>query len=312
MPYLFTCSHCQTKTLVEDRYSGLSGQCVTCGKPITIPEFASTAAEKRPGADAVNNVRPGHRVGRIATAIVAVTLAIGVLVVVIQLGQDAVTRVQAGRIRSGSLKNLEQIADALRSYAAAHGRFPPPVSRDDSGTPLHSWRVLVLPYLGHEDLYFQFDLDRPWDAMENQEAALEMPSVYRHPTSQRGQTPYGMGGSPIAGYYLITGPETLFPPTGPLREDQVHDGAAKTLLVVEATPVGASSWTEPVDLKLASLQGAVNSGGDSAAGGLSEGGVAVATVNGQGQFVPERCTPRTFRSLVTPAGNEPTADDVFE
>ncbi len=47
MPFLFTCPHCQTKTQVDDRYSGQSGNCVTCGGPIQLPRFAAGATQRR-------------------------------------------------------------------------------------------------------------------------------------------------------------------------------------------------------------------------------------------------------------------------
>lgn len=314
MPYLFTCSHCQTKTLVEDRYSGLSGKCVTCGQPITVPRFAARDRGKEVAADSgtAKGFLSGMFAGRIATAVVAVAIVAGLAVVAIRLGEGAVSRVQEARIRSGSLKNLERIADALRAYAADRGSFPPPMSRDNSGKPLLSWRVLILPYLGEEDLFRQFDLSRPWDSMENQQASLEMPKVYRHPGVRGNQGSFGFGGSAVAAYYLITGDQTLFPVSGPLREEDATDGAERTILVVEATPLGVTSWAEPADLEFGSLWGAINAGGDTAAGGLTDGGVAVATADGRGRFVREGYSPRDFRAFVTPAGSEPLAIDLFD
>ncbi|MEO1526851.1 MAG: hypothetical protein AAFX06_15550, partial [Planctomycetota bacterium] len=43
MPHLYTCPHCNAKTLVEDRYSGQSGECFECGAAIQIPQFAAQA-----------------------------------------------------------------------------------------------------------------------------------------------------------------------------------------------------------------------------------------------------------------------------
>ena len=43
--------------------------------------------------------------------------------------------------------NLKQIAAALQAYHQANGCFPPAYIADKSGKPMHSWRVLILPYL---------------------------------------------------------------------------------------------------------------------------------------------------------------------
>ncbi|MFG0268169.1 MAG: MJ0042-type zinc finger domain-containing protein, partial [Rhodopirellula sp. JB055] len=40
MTFLFTCPHCQAQTEVEDEYSGRTGDCVVCGREITMPDFA--------------------------------------------------------------------------------------------------------------------------------------------------------------------------------------------------------------------------------------------------------------------------------
>ena len=52
---------------------------------------------------------------------------------------------------------------------------------NDSGKPLLSWRVAILPYLGHQDLYNKFNLDEPWDSAHNKALLKEMPSMYTCP-----------------------------------------------------------------------------------------------------------------------------------
>jgi hypothetical protein len=49
------------------------------------------------------------------------------------------------------------------------------------GTPLLSWRVLVLPYLGQEELFAQFRLTEPWDSDHNVRLLDRMPSTYAPP-----------------------------------------------------------------------------------------------------------------------------------
>lgn len=204
------------------------------------------------------------------------------------------------------MKNLEAISAALRAYAGDHGRFPPPMTVDEAGKPLFSWRVLILPYLDQQPLYNAFDLTKAWDHPMNQRAAMRMPSVYGHPNSN------SAGLYRASAYYLITGPGTLFPPSGPLAPDEILDGESKTVLVVEGMPLGAGSWTEPLDLDFGVMTGLINSGATSEPGGLTEGGVAVATADGRSHLLSEDVIPRTFRALVTPAGGEPLPDDVLD
>ena len=309
MTYIFTCPHCQTKTRVEAHYSGQSGQCVTCGQRITIPDFASAVTDaKSAGSRGRASRSSASRRSAVwfAAAAVIVVMAFSLVFVGVRFGGETISQMQEVRLRRASIKNLETIASALRAYASDHGRLPPPNTVDASGNRLHSWRVLILPYLGEDDLYDQVNLDLPWDHPENSRLRFEMPPVYRHPNAARSPT------GDVAAYYLITGTGTLFPPGGPLGVDRITDEAAKTLLVVEGSPLAATSWAEPIDLDFAGMQGRINGGSGAEPGGWLDDGAALATADGRGHFAAETLPPRTFRSLVTPAGGEPLPDDVLD
>ena len=43
--------------------------------------------------------------------------------------------------------HMISIIVALHNYHDEHGSFPPAYVSDESGRPLYSWRVLILPYL---------------------------------------------------------------------------------------------------------------------------------------------------------------------
>ena len=58
----------------------------------------------------------------------------------------------------------------------------------DSGlirqNPDLSWRVYLLPYIGHDELYRKFKLDEPWHSQHNFALIAEMPEVFRVTCSQ--------------------------------------------------------------------------------------------------------------------------------
>ncbi len=301
MPYLFTCPHCQTKTQVDDRYSGQTGECVTCGGAIHLPEFSA-------GSTQLPAPPQGAKVmGWVVGAVVSVILLGCLLFAIVRVGGDTMTQLSTNRERTSSIRNLERIADALNAYAADHGTYPPSVTRDASNAKLHSWRVLILPYLGEEELYNKFDLDLAWDHPKNMQATYEIPSVYQHPNSAANAMYYQ------SAYYLITGQGTLFPNSGPLGPDQVTDDLSQTILVTEGTPIIASGyWTEPIDLDFAKIQGKLGTNPGNEPGGLLDDGVAVVTVDGRGHFVPDTIEPMTFRSLITPNGGERMSDDTLD
>jgi hypothetical protein len=302
MPYLFTCPHCQTKTQVEDRYSGQAGQCVTCGAAIQLPQF--TSGETQSSGTRKNPNAAGWWIA----ASVALILLGCLLFAMVRLGGSTMNRLSTSRERTTSIRNLERIAEALNSYAADNGTYPPPATRDRNNAKLHSWRVLILPYLGEEDLYNKFDLNLPWDHRANMAVARsEIPLAYQHPNRGVSSAYYE------SGYYLITGQGTLFPNTGPLGPDQVSDNLSQTILVTEGTPlVPSGMWTEPVDLDFANIQGKLGTKPGIEPGGLLEDGVAFATVDARGHFVSNVMEPMTFRSLVTCRGGERMRDDTLD
>jgi hypothetical protein len=77
--------------------------------------------------------------------------------------------------------NAQQITSAFRAYNDRHGAFPPLHTVDEEGKPLHSWRVLILPFIDQKILYDQIRLDEPWDSDHNRRFHNQMPSLYKCP-----------------------------------------------------------------------------------------------------------------------------------
>ena len=48
------------------------------------------------------------------------------------------------------LNNLRKSRLALHNYHQANGCFPPAYIADKNGKPMHSWRVLILPYMEYD------------------------------------------------------------------------------------------------------------------------------------------------------------------
>jgi serine/threonine protein kinase len=145
--------------------------------------------------------------------------------------------------------NLLEMGVALEDYIAEQRRLPPAAIRAQDGKPLLSWRVALLPYLGHKDLYNQFKLDESWDSPQNQRLLDKIPSVYQFA---------GPGASTSTSFRLITGPGTAFDDTRPLTEAEIKDGSANTIaLIGTGRPV---PWTKPEELTYAPDQSLPNLG----------------------------------------------------
>jgi hypothetical protein len=131
---------------------------------------------------------------------------------------------------------------ACHNYEAVHGTLPPAVVYGPDGTPLHSWRVLILPYIEQDPLYKQFRLEEPWDSPHNLTLLERMPMTYGPPSlKQRLVPPHHT----IC--HVFVGRGTPFEGPGGLKfAEDFPDGTSNTLLFVEAgEPV---PWTKPEDI----------------------------------------------------------------
>jgi len=114
--------------------------------------------------------------------LVAAILVIGVFVALLlpSVGSRPASK------RMQCFNNLKVIGLALHNYHDKFGTFPPAYTVDQDGTPLHSWRTLLLPYLEEEQLYAQIRLDEPWDSIHNRQFADVQLSVYSCPKGNGG------------------------------------------------------------------------------------------------------------------------------
>ncbi len=80
--------------------------------------------------------------------------------------------------------HIKQIAIAMNNYHDTLTKLPPAYTVDAEGRPLHSWRVLILPYIEQQELYERIRLDEPWDSPYNRQFHnVDIPQ-YRCPADQ--------------------------------------------------------------------------------------------------------------------------------
>jgi hypothetical protein len=141
-------------------------------------------------------------------------------------------------------ENLERLARAMLDYADTHNtQLPPAAVTSKDGKPLLSWRVLILPQLGEEDLFKEFRLDEPWDSPHNIKLLPRMPSAFAPPPGKKVKV------SPAHTVcHVIVGPRTAFESTHRARipASFLSAGTAGSFLIVEAgEPV---PWTKPQEI----------------------------------------------------------------
>jgi hypothetical protein len=201
--------------------------------------------------------------------------------------------------RSQCRNNLKQIALALHNYHDTYGSFPPAYIADENGRPMHSWRVLILPFLESSDLYSKYRFDEPWDGPNNRLLADRMPRVYRCPSETRTDQP-----SLMTSYLAVVGPETVWPGDKSRSISDIQDGTSTTLLVVESHNSGIH-WMEPRDLHTGQMAREINPLHGQGICSCHPGCAGVVLVDGSVRFlVGDEWTRSDVDALLTVAGGE--------
>ncbi len=75
--------------------------------------------------------------------------------------------------------SMKQVAKAVDAYYQHHGEYPPTIACDSNGTPMHSWRALILPYLHEDKLAASYRWDEAWNGPNNSQLMQYRPWHYR-------------------------------------------------------------------------------------------------------------------------------------
>ena len=206
--------------------------------------------------------------------------------------------------RSTCSNNLKQILLGLQNYHDTFGTFPPAYIPDAEGRPMHSWRVLILPFMEQGNLYALYRFDEPWNGPNNSKLAVHFPSFYRCPKdyddAQRFET----------SYVAVLGEGTAWSDNQPLKPSDFADGCGSTLMVVEVHESGIN-WMEPRDLHVTQMPMAVNavrgqgiSSAHLTAGAERPSGANVGYADGSVRYFSTEMSPEALRAALTRAGGE--------
>jgi hypothetical protein len=220
---------------------------------------------------------------------VSLAVVLGILGALIYGGWVGIERSREAAARIHC--NLGQIAYAFQVYEDEYGCLPPAVVYGEDGRPLYSWRVLLLPYIEHDDLYNEFHLDEPWDSEHNIRLLDRMPRLYKAPWTRRVDVPPGH-----TVYRVLVGPGTAFERPGLKLTADFPDGLDNTILFVEAgDPV---PWTKPDDI-------AYDPTGPVRWRGLFRNGFRTCTAAGHYRFIKDDTPDDVIRAAATRNGGEP-------
>ena len=238
MPIHFVCPHCGVATNIGEQYAGQTGPCANCGTPITIPNPGGASSS------------PGVSKRMFFIMILGVGL-IGAALGVFWGWLPAIAD-QRTVERLTCASHLRHIALALQAYEAANGCFPPAYVVDRYGKPLYSWRVLLLPYLGQQDLADRFHFNELWDSNRNREVTELTIGLYQCPAQPSTR-------SPTTNYMMVVGPHTISRGRESVKMAEITDGLADTIMLVEVAD-SEVRWAEPKDLDFDRLTFKINGG----------------------------------------------------
>lgn len=182
---------------------------------------------------------------------------------------------------------------AVANYHDTYKCYPPPFIADADGKPMHSWRILLLPYLERNDLYRQYRFDEPWNGPNNRKLANQMPAQYALHGCEK-------PGNVTTNYLRVIGDSTASPLHRTVTQAEVTDGVLNTLFLVENVDSGIH-WMEPRDLAFDSMSFKVG-----APQGISSWlePPAGLTLAGIVQTIPIETPADVVRGFFTIAGNE--------
>lgn len=193
--------------------------------------------------------------GMAITGITLSSISLLILPVMMGLMLPAMQAAREAARQSVCSNNLRSIAFAMHDHETASGLIPAAIT-DADGKPLLSWRVAILPSLEEKALYDDFHLDEPWDSPHNRALIPRMPAIYACPSAdvENGKTRYLLVDGPGSAFEqsrLQAGEDPAARIVGARLQDiENAEGAAVTLMVVEAPGDRAVEWTRPEELPM--------------------------------------------------------------
>lgn len=147
--------------------------------------------------------------------------------------------------------NLDQIAKAIAGFEEANGHLPPASLVGNSNQILRdSWRVSLLPFLGEQELYDQFDLNAAWNSPANLEVAKKIPEVFQVFNEldhlELLTTEVDGISVPLSRWHLVLGQNSIYRPDR-LQPTlaEINDQKTRTAVVIEGGNATAVPWTAP-------------------------------------------------------------------
>ena len=208
--------------------------------------------------------------------------------------------------RTQCKNQLSQIGLALHNYHDQFASFPV----QQHGEPPQSWRVRLLPFVDHADLFNRYHRHSAWDSPENSGASRTKIHEYLCLSQRRTHDDQGRY---FTSYTAVYGPHNFWRDDRQARSlNDIPDGISNTIAVVEACGQNII-WNEPRDLPAGQVDYSVNAQGPtrhdspSVLSSLHKDGAHVLLADGRVRFFSRQTDPAVLRALFSAdQGDDPT------
>jgi hypothetical protein len=210
--------------------------------------------------------------------------------VVVIAGLSAVIYPSVRRARESAhqvwcICNLKQLGLAMCAYHHRYDCFPPACVADESGKPLHSWRVLLLPFLDQDELYREYRFDEPWNGPHNRRLVNKCPKVF--------QCSADRAGASCTSYVVVCGRKFRA-----VRKVSGPGGPPLNALMIVEVAESKIAWIEPRDLEYDRMSLSVGPPTGNNISSHHPQGVTVADVSGHVFVIDSSTGPDKVRDLL--------------
>jgi hypothetical protein len=146
--------------------------------------------------------------------------------------------------RSWCRNQVGNVALAMLGYQDKTGHLPPAFVADKSGTPMYSWRVLLLPYLDESAMYAAYNFAEPWDSPINKKLLTTGMRIYLCPSDN--------AAADSTSYVAVVGSGAAWAAENPRKLTDLGNEPSHTILLIEVANSGIA-WSEPRDFSLDTL-----------------------------------------------------------